>query len=649
MCGIAGMFGEEKTMAFAERREVIRRMCDVITHRGPDDEGFHIEGGLAIGMRRLSIIDVASGRQPISNEDGSVWIVFNGEIYNFAELRAELIARGHIFQTRTDTETIVHLYEDEGERCVERLRGMFAFAIFDRRGQKIFIARDRVGKKPLHYTVVGGAFVFGSEIKSLLQHPEVKREPNLEAISDYLSFGYVPDPATAFRGINKLPPGHTLTFRDGGVSLRRYWDYEYGQAAREPDRPESYYIERLRDLIAESVRLRLVSEVPIGAFLSGGIDSSVIVAMMSREINEPVKTFSIGFNEASFDELRYARIAARHFKSDHHEFVVTPDVCRLVEEIIWHHDEPFADMSCVPGYVVSKMAREFVTVALSGDGGDEVFAGYGRYTVDREHERFERIPQFIRRHFIASLSRALPRSAYGKNFLNYIALDCDESYIEHLSFFNADAKRDLFSAELRQATAGHVSADAFQKIYNAPITTDRLERLLYLDSKTYLPGDILTKVDRMSMAHSIETRAPLLDQKLIEFVETIPSSLKLRGATGKYILKRAVEGLVPDEILHRPKHGFSVPLVHWFNHELREMLQDTLTDRTTRERGYFNQRAIRVLIDEHGRGRRDNSHHLWGFLILELWFRAFIDRRPAPNFPGAKTIKIDQLAANLNA
>jgi asparagine synthase (glutamine-hydrolysing) len=644
MCGIAGMFGAKTTMTFAERREVIQRMCNVITHRGPDDEGFHIEGGLAIGMRRLSIIDVASGRQPISNEDGTVWIVFNGEIYNFAGLRAELIARGHIFQTRTDTETIVHLYEDEGERCVERLRGMFAFAIFDRREQKLFIARDRVGKKPLHYTVVGDTLVFGSEIKSLLQHPEVEREPNLEAISDYLSFGYVPDPATAFRGIDKLPPGHTLTFRDGDVSLRRYWDFEYGRAAREPARPESYYVERLRELIAESVRLRLVSDVPLGAFLSGGIDSSAVVAVMAREIDQPVKTFSIGFSEASFDELHYARIAARHFKSEHHEFVVTPEVCRLVEEIVWFHDEPFADMSCVPGYVVAKMAREFVKVALSGDGGDEVFAGYDRYAVDRGRERFELIPRFIRHRGMVPLSRALPQSAYGKNFLFQIALDGDARYIEYLSFFNEDAKRELLSSGLRRAAAGRASASAFQKIYAEPDTPERLERLLYLDSKTYLPGDILTKVDRMSMAHSIETRAPLLDHKLIEFVETIPASLKLRGATSKYILKRAVAGLVPDEIIRRPKRGFSVPLAHWFNHELREMLRDTLTDRTTRERGYFNQRAIQALIEEHARGRRDNSWKLWGLLTLELWFRAFIDQRPASNFAGAGSFNIGQSA-----
>ena len=361
-------------------------------------------------MRRLAIIDLATGRQPISNEDGSIWVVFNGEIYNYRELRELLLARGHKLRTRTDTETIAHLYEDEGERCVERLRGMFAFAIWDRRERRLFLARDRVGKKPLHYAMAGRTLVFGSEIKSLLQHPGVKREINLQAISDFLSFGYVPDPETAFAGVRKLPPGHTLTFKDGLIKTRRYWDFDYSRrlGRREPERREEDYIERLRELIAESVRLRLESDVPLGAFLSGGIDSSVVVAMMAREMK--VKTFSIGFSDAGFDELRYARIAARYFGADHHEFVVTPDVCRLVEEIVWHHDEPFADVSSVPTYVVSKMAREHVTVALSGDGGDEVFGGYERYVVDRRRRRYERIPAFMRRCAAAGQ----PSSATGR-------------------------------------------------------------------------------------------------------------------------------------------------------------------------------------------------------------------------------------------
>jgi asparagine synthase (glutamine-hydrolysing) len=594
-------------------------------------------------MRRLAIIDLATGRQPISNEDGSIWIVFNGEIYNYRELRELLLARGHELRTRTDTETIVHLYEDEGERCVERLRGMFAFAIWDRRKRRLFLARDRVGKKPLHYAMVGRTLVFGSEIKSLLQHPGVKREVNLQAISDFLSFGYVPDPATAFAGVRKLPPGHTLTFKDGLINTRRYWDFDYsrGPGRRGPAPREEGVIERLRELIAESVRLRLESEVPLGAFLSGGIDSSVVVAMMAREMK--VKTFSIGFSDAGFDELRYARIAARHFGSDHHEFVVTPDVCRLVEEIVWHHDEPFADVSSVPTYVVSKMAREHVTVALSGDGGDEVFGGYERYVVDRRRERFERIPPFLRGALLRA-SRAMPQGAYGKRFLRNIALEPAARYVDSVSYFDRDTQFDLFSEDARRALAGYDPARRFELTFSSPATPSMLERLLYLDSKTYLPGDILVKVDRMSMANSLETRAPLLDHRLIEFAQTIPASLKLRGLETKYILKRAAEGLIPEEIINRPKQGFDVPIRRWFNGELREMLDDTLNDRRARERGDFNHRAVLAILDEHRSGVRDHSRQLWSLLTLELWRRAFIDRQPEIRFTGAKRLGLDHLA-----
>ena len=537
----------------AAARDLIARMCGVIEHRGPDGEGHYTEPGIAMGMRRLSIIDLATGRQPISNEDGSIWIVFNGEIYNYRELRELLLARGHKLRTRTDTETIVHLYEDEGERCVERLRGMFAFAVWDRRERRLFMARDRVGKKPLHYTLVGRTLVFGSEIKSLLQHPDVKREINLQAISDFLSFGYVPDPATAFNGISKLPPGHTLIFKDGMVSARRYWDFDYSgdsaaQGLREPEAPEDDYIERLRELIAESVRARLESDVPLGAFLSGGIDSSVVVAMMAREMK--VKTFSIGFSDAGFDELRYARIAARHFGADHHEFVVTPDVCRLVEEIVWHHDEPFADVSSVPTYVVSKMAREHVTVALSGDGGDEVFGGYERYVVDQRRRRYERIPALLRRALLRA-SRTLPQGAYGKRFLRNIALEPAARYVDSVTYFDHDAQLNLFSEDARRALAGYDPAERFERTFAAPASRSGLDHLLYLDSKTYLPGDILVKVDRMSMANSLETRAPLLDHRLIEFAQTIPASLKLRGQETKYILKRAAAGIDPGRD-HQP-------------------------------------------------------------------------------------------------
>ncbi|MCI0490566.1 MAG: asparagine synthase (glutamine-hydrolyzing) [Blastocatellia bacterium] len=639
------MIEPETAMRPSERREVLSAMCGVIEHRGPDSEGFYLEGGAALGMRRLSIIDLVTGSQPISNEDGSVWIVFNGEIYNYREIRGRLIERGHTFQTNSDTEVIVHLYEDEGEACVEQLRGMFAFAIWDARERKLFMARDRVGVKPLHYCLTGDTLIFASEIKSLLQHPFAGREVNLEAISDFLSYGYVPDPATAFRGIFKLPPGHTLTFKDSRLTIRPYWDFHYPETrAGSPVREESYYIERLRELLAESVGLRLISDVPLGAFLSGGIDSSTVVAMMARHMDRPVKTFSIGFSESSFDELHYARIAARYFNTDHHEFVVTPDVCKIVEEIVWHHDEPFADVSSIPTYIVSKLAREHVKVVLSGDGGDELFAGYDRYIIDRKRERFERIPAFIRRNLMLKASRILPRAAYGKNFLRNVALYGGARYIDSISYFDEHAKRDLLSDDVLRSLGGHDSSESFKEIFAAPASKQRIDHLLYLDSKTYLPGDIMTKVDRMSMAHSLEAREPLLDHKLIEFAQTIPASLKLHGLASKYIFKQAVKGLIPDEIISRPKQGFGVPINRWFNNELRELLYDTLTDARTRQRGLFNQRAVRAILDEHRRGRRDNARHLWELLVLELWHRTFIDRQPELSFAGVKRIGLDRLA-----
>jgi asparagine synthase (glutamine-hydrolysing) len=650
MCGIAGFFEPEERLAPAEQRRVLAQMCNVIEHRGPDHEGFFVEDGVALGMRRLSIIDLFTGHQPIANEDGSIWIVFNGEIYNYRELRDDLIRRGHTFKTNTDTETIVHLYEEEGEACVSRLRGMFAFAIYDRRKRKLFMARDRVGVKPLHYALAGNRLVFGSEIKSLLQHPEVPRAVNHEAISDFLSFSYVPDPQTAFRGIRKLPPGHTLTFKDGFLVTRCYWDFNYPE--QEPDQKvesEEYYIERLRELIAESVRMRLMSDVPLGAFLSGGIDSSTVVAMMARAMDRPVKTFSIGFTESSHDELHYARIAARHFNTEHHEFIVTPDVCRVVEEIVWHHDEPFADMSSVPTYIVSKMAREHVTVVLSGDGGDELFAGYERYLVDRQRQKFERVPGFFRRNLMLRASRWLPRHVYGKNYLRNVSLEPGARYIDSISCFDEDKKQQLLSNDFQRALSRHSATDKFTRLFAAPGSSERLDHLLYLDSKTYLPGDIMTKVDRMSMAHSIEAREPLLDHKLIEFAQQIPALFKLHGSQTKSILKKAMRGIIPDEIIHRPKQGFGVPMQKWFKEDLREMVIDTLNDSRTRQRGYFDQHVVSAILREHLSGRRDNSRHLWSLLMLELWHRAFIDHQPEPAFVGAKKLTLNRLAVGAPA
>lgn len=622
-------------------------MCDVIAHRGPDDEGFYTDGGLAIGMRRLSIIDLATGQQPISNEDGTVWIVFNGEIYNFRELRDELRQRGHRFRTNSDTETIVHLYEEYGERCVEKLRGMFGFAIWDAPAQKLLLARDRLGKKPLHYAQAGNALLFGSEIKSLLHYPELKREPKLEALSDFLSFGYVPDSHTAFRGIYKLPPGHTLTFQHGRVNTRCYWDFSYDNDPP-PARSQADYVEQLRAEIEEAVRIRLIGEVPLGAFLSGGIDSSTVVGMMARLSSQPVKTFSIGFSEASFDELEYARVTAQRFQTDHHEFVVTPDVCRLVEEIVWHHDEPFADVSSIPTYVVSKLAREHVTVVLSGDGGDEIFGGYERYVQHKRRTIYENLPQAARYGLLLPLSRLLPQITPGKNFLRNIALDPAARYVDSVTMFDEHAKRRLLTAASLRALQGYDATSEFRRLFNLPTSLERMDHLMYLDSKTYLPGDILAKVDRMSMAHSIETRAPLLDHKLIEFVQQIPSNLKLHGFETKYILKQAVQDLVPQEIIQRNKKGFSVPLRVWLKGELKELLQDTLGDQRTRERGLLNQRTVQTIIKEHLRGRRDHARTLWALLTLELWHRAFIDRQPETCFAGAKSVRLDHFTQALS-
>lgn len=636
MCGIAG-FIDPGPMEFEQRMNLLDTMCRVISYRGPDDQGVFINGNAALGMRRLSIIDLAGGHQPISNEDGSITVVFNGEIYNFKELQHILKQRGHYFRTDSDTEVIAHAYEEYGTDCVTYFRGMFAFALWDKRFETLVLARDRVGKKPLHYFSVGNTLVFGSEIKSLLHHPAVERKVNLEAIADYLTFGYIPDPATAFQGVAKLPPGYILTFTNGRLSSRPYWDFTYsGEGVDTPPAQAQDYIERLQELLKEAVRIRLVSDVPLGAFLSGGIDSSTVVAMMSAASTQPVKTFSIGFTEGSHDELEYARMTASRFRTDHHEFVVTPDVCQLVEEIVWHHDEPFADISSIPTYIVSKMASEHVKVVLSGDGGDELFAGYERYVVDRRRQIYDTIPVFLKRHVLGPLSEALPNRAYGKNYLRAISLDSDVRYINSLCLFGASAQNQLLSTATQEELKAHDSIRSFRELYAIPKSSERIDHLLYLDSKTYLPGDILTKVDRMSMAHSLETRAPFLDHKLIEFVQAIPASLKLQKQDTKHILKCAVRGIIPDPIIYREKHGFSVPIAKWLRREMRELVHDTLTDRTTARRGLFNQFAIVDLLREHQSGRRDNSRQLWALLMLELWFRSFIDRVPMRTFEGVK-------------
>jgi asparagine synthase (glutamine-hydrolysing) len=627
MCGIAGFIDREGDDANLREREILLdRMCRLIIHRGPDEQGTAIEGRAALGMRRLSIIDLKTGQQPIYNEDKDLLIIFNGEIYNYLELKRNLESRGYKFKTNSDTETILHAYEEFGERCVDHLRGMFAFAIWNKREESLFIARDRVGKKPLFYSLTEkGVFVFASEMKSLLLHPETRREIDLPAFDAYLTFGYVPEEFCIFKNVRKLQPGHFLVFKNGKITTERYWDFNFEPA---PEiLAEREYVARLRELIKESVGIRLISEVPLGAFLSGGVDSSTVVGMMSEVLEQPVKTFSIGFNEDTFNELKYARIAAKHFRTDHHEFIVTPDLVQIVDELVWHFDEPFADSSALPTFMVSKMAREFVTVVLSGDGGDELFAGYTRYATDQKRGIFSKLPAGLRRG-IAAAAKQLPHGFFGKNFLYNASLDSVSRYIDSVSHLNRLHKEKIYSTDFQASLNGAAGAGekVFQRIAADAKSDSSLDRLLYLDSKTYLPSDILVKVDRMSMANSLEARVPLLDHKLIEFVSKIPASMKMHGFESKYIFRKAIRGLVPDEILDRPKQGFGVPINDWINDQLRTRIHGELGEPRTLERGYFEKSYIKLLLDEHSRGRRDHSHTLWMLWMLELWHRRYIDR-----------------------
>jgi asparagine synthase (glutamine-hydrolysing) len=624
MCGIAGFIGSNNLESAADSAAVLRRMCDVIKHRGPDDWGTHVANNVALGMRRLAIIDLVGGHQPMSSSDGNFTIVFNGEIYNYQELRAALMSRGHRFSTDSDTETILVAYEEHGEECLQYLRGMFAFAIWDERKRSLFIARDRVGKKPLYYSLtLGGDLVFGSEIKSLLKHPGVRRDVSVTALDAYLTLGYVPEPLSIFAAIEKLPPGSFLTFAAATVKVKPYWDLKL-----EPQdtTSEKEYVEQLRHLLNESVRLRLISDVPLGAFLSGGIDSSAVVAFMARNMGQPVKTFSIGFNEDTYSELKFARLTAQKFGTDHHEFIVTPAICDVVDEFIWHFDEPFADPSAIPTYMVSKLAREHVTVVLSGDGGDELFGGYTRYAEERKRNRFSALPEVVRKGIMQPLSRNLPHGVRGRNYLYNVSLDTVGRYLDSVSVFTSLNKTLLYTSDFISSINGGGSVDQMFRALAAKVSTnDFLDTLLYIDTKTYLPGDILSKVDRMSMAVSLEARAPLLDHKLIELVGRVPANLKMRGLEGKYIFKKAVEDLVPAEILNRPKQGFGMPLQEWINEQLRDRIRETLTDRVASQRGIVNQSYVRVLLDEHDRRRRDHSTQLWALMMLELWYRKYVD------------------------
>ncbi len=632
MCGIAGMAQTHPDGSIDSA--AIHRMCQAIVHRGPDDEGIFVKAGVGLGMRRLSIIDIAGGHQPVFNEDKSIWIVFNGEIYNFPELRSELLARGHRFSTHTDTEVIVHLYEEHGADCVKKLRGMFAFALYDERAGRLLLARDRLGIKPLHYALDNGSLLFASEMRAILAVRPDLAQVDQAALLHYMYFGYIPDPATAFQSIRKLPPGHLLEFEKGQIRLRQYWDFpQYG--TYEPAGEEEL-LEELEFRLAEAVRIRLIADVPLGAMLSGGMDSSTIVALMARATSEPVKTFSIGFRQADFNEAPYARIVAQKFGTDHHELILEPDILETVEMLTRHMEEPFGDSSMLPTYFISSLARQNVTVALSGDGGDEAFAGYERYRIHLEDRSYKWLPQWAGPLYRDYVHPLVPYRMPGRNLAYSISLPWQRRYIEGVSFQSFQREMGILSDEFM--ASDRTPLKGFEEYLEKAPADDPLSRVLYLDSKTYLPGDILTKVDRMSMATSLEARVPMLDHIFLEWVTALKPKWKMGNGSQKFILKKLALRLgVPSEVLNRPKQGFALPLGHWMRNELKDLVQTTLLDTQTENRGYFKARGVKRMLDEHFHGRRDHSARLWRLLMFELWHRNFLEKvgaadatRPSP-------------------
>jgi asparagine synthase (glutamine-hydrolysing) len=630
MCGILGIyyFDSERPIDKA----LLERMSRTLIHRGPDDEGFYISSGIGLGHRRLSIIDLESGKQPMGNEDGSVQVVFNGEIYNFLELRPQLEAKGHVFRTRSDTETLIHGYEEWGIALLQRINGMFAFCIWDQNKRRIFLARDRVGKKPLYFSLNKERLLFASELKALLCDLTLNHDIDLTALDDYLSFLYIPSPKTIFRNASKLPPAHYLMIDDGQVKMGAYWELVFEPKVKE----EEVLGFELDQKLSEATRKRLISDVPLGAFLSGGIDSSAVVAHMVPWMDgRPLITASIGFDEARYNELAYARQVANQYATQHNEFVAQPRALDVIEKIVWHLDEPFGDSSVLPTYYVSKLAKEVVTVALSGDGGDENYAGYiRRYWLNRFEDRIRNgLPSLLRRSMLGPLGRTYPKWDFLpaplrlKFMLTNLSCPHEEAYFRDMSMFLPESKQKLYSFELKKELVDYTPNTYLSSHFERARFWDTLSRIQYVDIKTYLTEDILVKVDRMSMAHSLEVRSPLLDYELMEFAATIPSELKLKGSTSKYILKKSLKDRLPSNILNRGKQGFSIPLAEWLRGELREYVEEVLFSQRSRQRGYFNEKSIEKIWKRHLHGITDYSAHIWTLLMLELWHQVFFDHR----------------------
>ena len=631
MCGIAGAAWTSDATPL--ERATLERMTTLLRHRGPDDAGYHHDqgdwGGVALGHRRLSIIDLAGGHQPLANEDESIWTVFNGEIYNYQDLRRDLEGRGHRFRTRSDTEVLVHLYEDFGAACVEHLRGMFALAIWDARKKQLFLARDRLGQKPLVYREEAGRLVFASELKAILAVPGMPREMDPVALDEYLLYQYVPHPRTIFRGVSKLPPAHYAVYRGGRLEIAPYWQPEFNAERR---RPVAEYRERLRETLTEATRLRMISEVPLGSFLSGGVDSTIITGLMQQVAGEPVKTYSIGFPVAGYDETAYAREAAGFLGTDHHEFCVEPDSIDLLPKLVWHYDEPFGDSSAIPTYYVSQYSRREVTVAVTGDAGDELFFGYPRYQAVWLAGRIDRLPKPLRLAAAARLWQRLPASPDQKSpirrmkkLLAALGEPPERRYLRWVGLFDDARRRALYSDGFRESLDGHDAARFVLDAYARCRQRDFLSQTTFVDLLTYLPGALLAKVDIASMAHGLECRSPLLDHHVVELAIAMPMALKQQGMTGKRIFKETFADLLPPSIRQRRKMGFGVPLDAWFRGQLRRHLTEVLLDPVSLGRGYFRPEVVQRMVREHVEGRWDHSYRLWALLWFEHWHRMFLD------------------------
>ena len=637
MCGIAGI---ARASHGPVERETLERMCEAQAHRGPDARGLHLADGVGLGIQRLRVIDLVTGDQPVYNEDRSVTVVLNGEIYNFRELRQRLRGSGHRFTTDGDTEVIVHLYEELGPACVRELHGMFAFALWDSRRRELLLARDRVGKKPLFYSELPGALCFASELRALMQNAEIPREIDHQAMDAYLAYGCVPAPMSAFASVRKLMPASTLTYRDGAARIERYWRLNFSQ--KRPREPERDLHQEVRERIRAAVRRRMVADVPMGAFLSGGIDSSAVVAAMAENSTAPVKTFSIGFKEERFNELPQARLIAQKFAIDHHELVVRPDAIEILPSIVRQYGEPFADHSALPSFYLARFARDQVTVALNGDGGDESFAGYQRYTTNIALASLDRVPGAIRRAAAAAARRAplggdprRMRSRLGR-FAIAAGLERESRYLAARSIFTEPQRNRLYTPEYRTLLGPSHAAETVLGPWHSSSAPDLLDQFLDVDVATYLPDDLLVKIDIATMAYSLEGRSPLLDHELMEFAASLPPGLKVARGRRKRVLRAALRGWLPDEILDAPKRGFQLPVSDWFRGDLRGYAREVLLDSGARSRGWCDEREVRRLLDEHTSAKYDHGREIWTLLMLELWYRDAEDL-PTPGANGPST------------